>query len=109
MLYTPTGHRGDVWPPPRLDRATVVFDDRHLPAGDRQPHRAGTHRHRAVVGDDATGLGLAVAVVHGQATGALTPGSDHLGVQRLAGARAVAQSAQVVLREVALDEQPVER
>ena len=90
-------------------RPAVLAEHVDRPARDRGAHRPRPHRHAAVVGDQERGLGLPVAVVHGQAAGALLPGADDLRVQRLAGAGAVPQDGQVVLGEVGLHEQPVER
>ena len=88
--------------------AAVLVEDLDVVAGYRLAHRARAHRHRAVVGDQARGLGLAVGVIDRQ-SGGVAPDLDDLGVQRLARARAVPQVRQLVAGEVGLDEEAIQR
>ena len=84
----------------------VIVEDVDVVAGDRFPHRPRPDRHRSVVGDHAGRLRLSVGLVNRQ-PGRVPPNLDHLWVERLARARAVAQVRQLVPRQVRLDQHPV--
>ncbi len=80
-----------------------LVDDRNMVTRDGEPHRPRLDRHPGEVRHQVDRLGLAVAVVDGEPEG-LFPGLDDLGVQRLAGADAVAQVGDLVFPEVLLHE-----
>src|SRR3954469_20903107 len=61
----------------------VLVEDLHVPARHRPPHRALSHPHERVVGDQRIALGQPVVVEHGQAVLLAEP-ADRLGVQGLA-------------------------
>ena len=75
---------------------------------DRLAHRAGLQAVADQVRQRERRLGLAEAFVDPQA-GRLLELHEHLGVERLAGRRRVADGAEVVFRDVLLDEHPVHR
>src|SRR5207237_5822599 len=74
---------GDVALLPGAERLAGLAHDPDVETGGRLAHRPGPHRHAAVVGHQVDGLGLAVAVVDGEAPGALFPDPDDLGVEGL--------------------------
>ena len=86
--------------------AAVFVNDADGEAGHGLAHRAGAHRQTAEVADNQHRFRLPVAVIDGPA-GAVFPLLHHFGVQRLPGAGAVAQTAQIVLRQVFQYHHPV--
>ena len=88
--------------------SALLRQDRHPPAGLRPPGRPRAHRRAGAGGDVRAHLGHAQRLVELRA-GATTPLVEHIGGQRLAGAEAMPQRAQVrvlrppILQQLAVD------